>query len=266
MKYDLTSLVKGTGARRPFIAIPAMHLQAYWEVQLLQICLTPVKVWEVERMNIVKSYEAMVSEFTADAAQDQTEALLVTIEQQAATAIVTALPKLQEWLAELTSRHARRWASFVKSHTKVDPWPYIDVAANRSRISVYQERMTSLIRSINEQARKDVSEVVWKGVVDRTPPRAIGKAIAERLSVARSRANFIASDQANKVHALLNQIRQEEAGLDEFMWETAKDSRVRPTHAAQQGKVFKYSKPPSIGLPATEPRCRCTARAYIDLS
>lgn len=266
MDYDLKRLILMRGVRRPSITLPPQHVPSYVIADLAEATLAPVRVWERSRTTLIKAYEAALSQMTTDAADDDLNAAILAVDLAAQQAIVSALPIIESWLAQFARRHARRFSSMVRSSTRIDPWPYIDVQRNADGIAAFQRRIASLIKDIGEQARKDVSEIVWRGVIERTPARKVGKEIAERLQVSRNRANFIASDQSNKVNAFLTEIRQEEAGIDEFMWETAEDSRVREEHRRLQGKVFKWKKPPPVGLPGTPPRCRCTGRAHIDLS
>lgn len=266
MSYNLKRLILMRGIRRPFIDLPAQHVPLYQEADLAQATLAPVRVWEAHRTTLMKAYDSAISQMTKDSADSDMSAAILSIDALGQQAVVSAVPVVQEWLSQFARRHARKFADLVRSATKVDPWPYIDVSANQDDINAFLRRITSLITDINDQARKDVAEIVWRSVINRTPSRIVSKEIAERLQIARNRANFIASDQANKVNAFLTEIRQEEAGIDEFMWETAKDTRVREEHAVLQGRVFKWKKPPSVGLPGTPPRCRCTGRAHIDLT
>lgn len=47
-----------------------------------------------------------------------------------------------------------------------------------------------------------------------------------------------------------------------YTWRTAHDERVRPAHAANEGRVFAWSDPPPTGHPGHDPNCRCTAEPY----
>jgi SPP1 gp7 family putative phage head morphogenesis protein len=44
-----------------------------------------------------------------------------------------------------------------------------------------------------------------------------------------------------------------------YIWHTQEDSRVRPSHAANNRKVFSWSSPPVTGHPGQERFCRCWA-------
>lgn len=49
-----------------------------------------------------------------------------------------------------------------------------------------------------------------------------------------------------------------ESGIKKYIWRTMLDDRVRPTHAANEGKIFDLDNPPPhTGHPGTEINCRC---------
>ena len=62
------------------------------------------------------------------------------------------------------------------------------------------------------------------------------------------------------------QIRYEEVGIDNYIWSTSHDSRVRHDHRELQGKVFSFSNPPitdkatgARNNPGEDFGCRCVA-------
>jgi hypothetical protein len=44
-----------------------------------------------------------------------------------------------------------------------------------------------------------------------------------------------------------------------YIWRTAGDDKVRPSHAANEGKIFAWANPPDTGNPGEDYNCRCTA-------
>jgi hypothetical protein len=44
-----------------------------------------------------------------------------------------------------------------------------------------------------------------------------------------------------------------------YIWRTEQDARVRPSHAANNGKIFSMDNPPSTGNPGEDYNCRCWA-------
>lgn len=265
MAYSVKRLALLAGIRRKTLKFRPQYLNAYDELGMAKAVLMPVVAWEGQRNTILLAYAAALSQMTRDSAEGDMNAVLLTASEVGQRVTLNAELAVKAWIDEYAPKHARKFAAAVKAQVKLDPFPYIDLAANADDLDVFRQRVANLITDVSDQARKEVSEVVWRNLINRTHPRVVAKEVAERLGVVRSRALFIASDQANKVHAKLTQIRQQEGGIDKFMWETAKDSRVRPEHVALQGRVFSWSKPPAVGLPGTPIRCRCTGAAYIDM-
>ncbi len=82
--------------------------------------------------------------------------------------------------------------------------------------------------------------------------------------IARRHANFIARDQLGKFTASLHEAQSKYIGATKYIWQTSLDNRVRPEHAAREGKVFEYAKPPKGGNPGIDYRCRCAALAIVE--
>ncbi|MEK6745702.1 MAG: minor capsid protein [Pseudomonadota bacterium] len=59
----------------------------------------------------------------------------------------------------------------------------------------------------------------------------------------------------------MDEQRQQEFGIKKYVWRTAMDDRVRPEHAANEGKVFEWKDGDG---PGTEENCRCSAEPFPD--
>jgi SPP1 gp7 family putative phage head morphogenesis protein len=53
----------------------------------------------------------------------------------------------------------------------------------------------------------------------------------------------------------LDEVKHLESGY--YIWRTRQDHKVRPSHAANHGKIFSYDKRPPTGHPGEEYNCRC---------
>jgi SPP1 gp7 family putative phage head morphogenesis protein len=93
--------------------------------------------------------------------------------------------------------------------------------------------------------------------------------LEERGEVAGSHAELIARDQTLKLNGALNELRQTNAGVSQYVWSTSKDERVRPEHAELEGTTQSWDDPPLINGEALNPgedfQCRCVAIPVIDL-
>ena len=47
-----------------------------------------------------------------------------------------------------------------------------------------------------------------------------------------------------------------------YIWRTVGDDQVRDSHAANEGKIFRWDNPPDTGNPGDAINCRCTAEPY----
>lgn len=88
--------------------------------------------------------------------------------------------------------------------------------------------------------------------------------IQERTGVSESRAERIARDQTLKTNGSLTANRQQTAGVTSYVWSTSLDDRVRPDHAALEGKTIAWDDPPDVGHPGEDIECRCVAIPVID--
>jgi SPP1 gp7 family putative phage head morphogenesis protein len=64
---------------------------------------------------------------------------------------------------------------------------------------------------------------------------------------------------ATHFNAKLTEVRMQEAGATHYIWHSRDDKRVRPSHAANDGKVFAWDNPPETGHPGEDYNCRCWA-------
>lgn len=83
------------------------------------------------------------------------------------------------------------------------------------------------------------------------------------LAKTQKRMRLIARDQISKLNGELARVRHTEAGIVHYRWITARDGRERDTHAANDGKIFRYDDPPATGHPGEEINCRCSAAPIL---
>ena len=74
----------------------------------------------------------------------------------------------------------------------------------------------------------------------------------------------ITRDQSNKCVSNLTQIRHRQIGVKKYVWITANDERVRPSHQALNGMTFRWDTPPAVGNPGEPIQCRCIAQPDMD--
>jgi SPP1 gp7 family putative phage head morphogenesis protein len=124
----------------------------------------------------------------------------------------------------------------------------------------------ALIKSIPEQYFQKLEEHVVGAIVSGARHEKLKEVVGYVGKVTENRAKLIARDQVSKLNGSINRIRQSSIGIDEYVWSTSKDERVRETHADNEGKRFRWDNPPEeTGHPGEDINCRCVAIPYFNL-
>lgn len=58
---------------------------------------------------------------------------------------------------------------------------------------------------------------------------------------------------------LVNQLRQQDLGIERYIWRSQDDAKVRDSHAEYDDQVFRWDEPPAGGHPGQAHNCRCFA-------
>lgn len=145
--------------------------------------------------------------------------------------------------------------------------------------------------AINQNARlitkmtDEHYDLIGQAVLDnyRGVPLPGDVSLTERLQkisgISKNRAKFIARDQTAKLTGDLNQLRQADNGIEEYIWRNMQDqrvvgnpgglypkgNRVHGNHWYREGESFRWDQPPSDGHPGHAPGCRCYAAPKLDL-
>lgn len=91
-------------------------------------------------------------------------------------------------------------------------------------------------------------------------------------------AKLIARDQTAKFIGALNSVRQQDVGIERFIWRTVMDirvtgapggpndpSRAHGNHFAREGQTYRWDNLPADGAPGESIQCRCFAEPLIEL-
>lgn len=132
-------------------------------------------------------------------------------------------------------------------------------------ISVQQN--VALIKSIPAEYFQKLEQIVLSNAVQgRATSAGIRAEIRELGGVTLNRAEFISRDQTAKLNANLNETRNLNLGITEYIWRNApRDGRNRQKHLAHEGKRFRFDRPPVTGNkgerlnPGEDYQCRCVA-------
>lgn len=263
MTFSLARLAYRAGLRRSVRLAPIAITDAL-KKDLYRIALIPVKGWEGEiRTRLLPAYERALSSLTRDDESDDIAEIIRIAESLIAGRAVEVSASVDLWMMQALRWHESRWLRAVHAGTGLDIFPFINKAESLPRVRAYQHRITGLIKGLDDTARKDIEEAIWRGLTQQTPRREMGAEIAEKLGIARRRANLIAIDQAQKLNGELTAIRMEEAGLDKYEWRHSGKIRFRKEHKARDGKTFRHGEPQG-DEPGFKPFCGCIRMPIIE--
>jgi SPP1 gp7 family putative phage head morphogenesis protein len=133
------------------------------------------------------------------------------------------------------------------------------------QLELFANQNAQLITSIPEQELDRVAGDIQRGLQQGLRYSDIAADLQKSFGISHRKAKLIARDQTTKLNSSLTRLRQQEAGVEEYIWQTVEDERVRPTHRHNNGKRFRWDKPPPItGHPGNDINCRCVARPILE--
>lgn len=124
-----------------------------------------------------------------------------------------------------------------------------------------------LIKSIPTKAGERVHKLTMEALTTGRRASEIADEIARSTKVTKSRATLIARTEVARTSAALTESRARHIGVTQYIWRTANDSDVRPSHKKMNGKVVNYDSPPTldgmVGHAGEFPNCRCFQEPLI---
>jgi SPP1 gp7 family putative phage head morphogenesis protein len=133
----------------------------------------------------------------------------------------------------------------------------------RPLVERWRDRNVSLVRSLFDRELTVLKRILAQGEGLRV--EALQKKIEERFGVTESKAELLARDQVLKLNGEITHRLQVSAGIEEYIWTTSGDERVRDRHAELDGTRQLWDEPPVVSHdartahPGDDYQCRCTA-------
>ena len=120
-----------------------------------------------------------------------------------------------------------------------------------------------LIKSLNGEVLDKSTKIIKTGVTQGLSRGEISGQLQDLVGLGTRRANLIARDQVGKFYGQLTKQRHKEIGIEEFIWTTANDDKVRDSHEILDGETFTWEKGADGIYPGSEIQCRCIAQAVL---
>ncbi|TXH35293.1 MAG: phage head morphogenesis protein [Rhodospirillaceae bacterium] len=170
-------------------------------------------------------------------------------------------------IAEADARDVKAWNRLStvigrQLHREIRDAP----TGNRMRQLLGEQ--VKLITSLPLEASERVHKLTLEGIQEGRRAAEIAKELARTGEVTESRAMLIARTEVGRTSTVLTQARAEYIGSTHFIWRTAGDSDVRPSHRRLNGKSFRWDDPPECdpgyhALPGAIFNCRCYPEPII---
>jgi len=135
---------------------------------------------------------------------------------------------------------------------------------------------TSMIEDLQGTYLRRIQRSISDGFVKGLRYEEIAKQIQKDTDISWRRAKNIARDQVGTLNAMVTKERNAELGVDEFIWRTMRDERVRgnpggrypnarPSHWAREGQKYSWKSGANGEFPGTPILCRCYAESVIEI-
>jgi SPP1 gp7 family putative phage head morphogenesis protein len=284
MRFDLTTLLRrAKNPRRRQVVLRPIVPTAVQAADLYRAAYRPViEAWRVAVERIAARYEvalpvrdgathnALSSDFELHDSIFDLDSILEAIGDELQRLVLTLTPSLREWSLRMEGWQRGKWRGAVLTATSIDIGTLLGPEDVAETVQGFMSGNVALLRSVSDQTRTRVSEIVLRGYQARTPAREVAKEMAEAVEISRKRALRIAADQSNKLAARLDHARQEQAGIDRFKWRHSRKRHPRAEHVRHDGVVYAWDDLPLLegrpDRPGDAPFCGCRAQAVIDLS
>lgn len=158
----------------------------------------------------------------------------------------------------------RRFYSAMQNAVGVDLQNVVQNEGLEDILIASTRENVSLIKSIPDEYFKKIESIVFSGTTQGNTAKSMIKSIMKTGNVTTNRAKLIARDQSSKINSAITQQRSQNLGIEEYIWRTSGDERVRDSHRNKNGKVFRWDNPPSdTGHPGQDIQCRCVAQPIV---
>jgi len=151
-----------------------------------------------------------------------------------------------------------------------------------TEVNAFVKENSSLITTLTNEQVDKVEQLVFREGRRRASVKEIELKIRDVFKTSEARAALIARDQVSKFNGKLTEIRQRNAGIVKYKWQTSQDGRVRTLsnsggysdHGRLNGQEFSWDDPPITVFkgkragernhPGEDINCRCVALPVLD--
>ena len=136
--------------------------------------------------------------------------------------------------------------------------------------------INALVLETSEWVKKSLDDTLNEYTANSLRAMSLGESLEDIMSgfddlvgKRKDHAKFTARNQIGNFNSVVTKIRAQNIGIDEAIWRTSKDERVRRCHQIRDGKTFKLSEGLYSAcdgqklLPGVDYQCRCDYELII---
>ena len=266
--YNLSELGKRAGKRKgSTVLLPEIHVRLASEREYYSALLKVVNgLFAHTRDSIIPAYIAEQEAMRREQAitRDVDRSWFTNLTRIAAALVGIADSTVANILNLESQRHTSLFMADVKRVIGIDVGAIIRNEDLDSYIRTATSMSTMLIRNMAEDAIKRIETAVYTNAIQGNSVKTLREDLQKQFGISKRRAQLIARDQMGKFNGHLTQIRQQQAGITQYVYRTSHDERVRPLHRSYDGKTYRWDSPPGDGHPGAAPQCRCFAAGVVE--
>lgn len=169
-------------------------------------------------------------------------------------------------LADVSRRDATAWKRYSKQ-LGLGIQDEIRFGKHGQQLQAILQENVDLITSLPTKAAERVHRLTTEGLSESRRAEDIAEEILNTESVTKSRATLIARTEVSRTASTFTMVRAQGVGSTGYIWRTAKDARVRPSHHGMEGKFILWADEPILdnmrGHAGCFPNCRCYPEPVI---
>lgn len=211
---------------------------------------------------MAKAIKGIIKGFNPDGSLASTQPLTTALERYADLIVPWATTVARYMLADVGRRNLKAWHEHGLSIGTELRHEIAQTPLGGVYRGLLAEQVT-LIKSLPLKAAERVHTMVQEGMIASTRSTTIAKEILESAEIPIWRAKLIARTEVSRAVVTLTQVRAQAIGSQGYIWRTAADPDVRPTHQLMEGVYVRWDTPPKTDKSLDPyhagcgPNCRC---------
>ena len=142
---------------------------------------------------------------------------------------------------KLNGYHRRKLIQTFRAALGVDIGPVLNDAQIKPLMDAWRQENIDLIRTVPERLRDDLRGGINQAFADKPfDQQELRRVVAEKGESANYNLRRITRDQTNKAVSNLTKARHQQLGIEEYVWQTSEDERVRDRHVTLNGTTQRW--------------------------